>query len=866
MNPRAIHTPDRRLRVFVSSTLVELAAERTIVRRAVERLHLTPVMFELGARPYPPRDLYRAYLEQSDVFVGLYWQSYGWLAPGEDVSGLEDEFRLSSAMPRLLYVREPAPDRADRLEALLEQVRQQGSTAYTAFSDPDELERLVADDLAVLLSERFQAAVRPAPTASDHSRPGRLIEPDNPIIGREDDLAGVMGLLASPENRLVTLTGPAGVGKSRLAIELAGLLAGDYPDGVWIVLLESLRDPALVLPAIAKALGAPSAAHQEPLATLKGHLSDRRVLLVLDNFEQVPGAALDLADLLGSCPGVKALVTSRTPLLIRGEQDSMVLPLAIPDPNTAPVDQLQRSPAVRLFLIRADAVGAPTTLWDDDVRTIARICRQLDGLPLAIEFAASRARLLPPPQLLERLQHRLPLLTDGLRDAPQRHQTLRAAIDWGHDLLEPDEQVALRRLAVFTGGWTLGAGEQVLTATGPLGTDALTLLESLMLKSFIIRSALAGPEPRFAFLGTFREYARERLETSPDLEAATEAHVAHFLAFAEQAAPQTHGPDQATWLDALERDHDNLRHALHGLADRGDVDRQFRLTAALGRFWWVHCHFGEALNWLQQARERAAGVEDKVRIEVLSWLGIMAWAAGDVDLAEAAHAEALPAHRALVDHHGELMDMLTLGGVAFRRGDLDTAVGLWRELLPLAQDRGYIDLQARAHNNLAVVARLRGDLDTARASLEHAIALHRTIDPQSTAVSKGNLAGVLLDLGNLAGARELASETLRLARQFGDSRTALEAIETLAAITSAQGGPAGAAWLFAAAEAWRERLAIPRTKVEAPLYDRDVRRAREAAAEAGLTVAFDQAWREGGMVTLDDGVAVALGAPAPARG
>jgi predicted ATPase len=712
----------------------------------------------------------------------------------------------------------------------------------------------------VLLSERFQATVLPAPAAPVRSRPGRLIEPDNLLIGREDDLAAVTGLLASPGGRLVTLTGAGGVGKSRLAIELARLLADDYPDGVWIVLLESLRDPALVLPAIATVLGAASAAHSEPLAALKQHLSDRRALLVLDNFEQVTAAALDLADLLRSCPGVKVLVTSRSPLFIRGEREHPVLPLAVPDPDAASADELRRSPAVRLFLNRAEAVGASVDLPDDDIRTIARICRRLDGLPLAIELAGSRARLLPPSQLLDRLQRRLPLLTGGLRDAPRRHRTLRAAIDWGHDLLEPDEQVALRRLAVFSGGWTLGAGEEVLTATGPLGTDALTLLESLMLKSFIIRSTIAGPEPRFAFLETFREYARERLEASGDLDAATEAHAAHFLAFAEHAAPETFGPDQATWLDALERDHGNLRQALQGFADRGDVERQLRLSAALGRFWWVHCHFREALNWLRLARERSDGVQDKVRVDVLSWLGIMAWGAGDIDLAEAAHMAALPAHRALGDQHAEHIDMLTLAGVAFVRGDLDTAERRWRELLRLAEARGYTDVQARTHNNLGVVARIRGDLGTARETLEHAIALHEPIDPQSTAVSKGNLAGVLLDLGDLPRARALGTETLRLARQFGDSRTVLEALDTLAAITSAEGRPAGAAWLFAVAEAARERSGIPRTSAEAPLYHRDVRRAREAAAQTGLTVAFDQAWRRGGMATLDDGVVVALGA------
>src|SRR5687767_5576803 len=347
-----IRTPDQRLRVFVSSTLAELDEERAAVSRAIAALRLTPVLFELGARPHPPRALYRAYLAQSDIFVGLYWQRYGWIGPDMDISGLEDEFRLSHSIPRLLYVKAPAPEREPRLTAMITELQSEGADSYRPFRTPRELARLVADDLALLLSERFTSAGRVddsvAPTTPD--RPGSRSLPvtSTSLIGREQDIVNVSTLLQSPEVRLVTLTGPGGVGKTRLAIAVAERLEDRYPRGAVFVPLASITEPALVLPRIAAVAGAAVDGSREPLDVLVDHLADAPTLLVLDNLEQVVGVAPGLDRLLASCAGLAVVVTSRTALRLRSEREYPVGALTVPAFAHRPVmEQLAALPAVR---------------------------------------------------------------------------------------------------------------------------------------------------------------------------------------------------------------------------------------------------------------------------------------------------------------------------------------------------------------------------------------------------------------------------------------------------------------------------------------------------------------------------------------
>ena len=332
----AIRTPDQRLRVFVSSTLVELADERAAVARAISALGLTPVLFELGARPHPPRELYRAYLAQSDIFVGLYWQRYGWIGPDMEISGLEDEFRLSRSIPRLLYVKAPAPEREPRLTAMIEELQTEGSDSYRSFGTPRELGRLVRDDLALLLSEAFTrpdargGRTASAPSEGDGRPPRSLPMTSTSLIGREPEIDEVSGLLQSPEVRLVTLTGPGGIGKTRLAIAVGERLDDRFPKGAAFVSLAAIDAPELVLPRVAAAVGAPMEGARPALDVLIEHFADEAALLVLDNLEQIVGAAPSLDQLLARCPGVRILATSRTVLRLRAEREYAVDALTVP--------------------------------------------------------------------------------------------------------------------------------------------------------------------------------------------------------------------------------------------------------------------------------------------------------------------------------------------------------------------------------------------------------------------------------------------------------------------------------------------------------------------------------------------------------
>src|SRR6266700_6195218 len=471
--PTLIRTPEQRVRVFVSSTLDELAPERAAAREAITQLRLTPVLFESGARPYPPRELYRAYLGQSDIFLGLYWQRYGWVAPSMQVSGLEDEYQLSGEKPKLIYIKTPAPAREPRLQALLDRIRTEDTASYQKFAAPEELRERIANDLALLLTERFTSPVE-TPVAP---RPAPLPLPRSRLIDREQELAQVKTLLQEEDVGLVTLTGPGGVGKTRLALQVAADLVPQFTDGVAFISLASLKDPTLVVPTVSRALGVSQTGDDSQDERLLEYLEPRDVLLVLDNAEQLVSAAPLAAQALELAPRLKLLVTSREPLRVRDEQIVPVPPLALPDPAHIPdLDHLVQIPAVALFVERAREARPDFALASENAAPIVEICQRLDGLPLALELAAAVLSLLPPAALLARLERRLPLLTRGARDLPERQQTLRNTIAWSYDLLEAGEQQLFRLLSVFAGGFTLEAAQAVCLpdadgTSSPVQTD-----------------------------------------------------------------------------------------------------------------------------------------------------------------------------------------------------------------------------------------------------------------------------------------------------------------------------------------------------------------------------------------------------------
>ena len=607
----------------------ELAPERHAVREAIESLHLTPVMFELGARPYPPRALYRAYLEQSDVFVGLYWESYGWVAPAEEVSGLEDEYRLSGDRPKLIYIKAPAPNRQPRLTELIARI-QGADVSYRPFGSADELRTLVADDLAVLLTESFAASVEVA--VEPRSRPtAPLPRPTTRLIGRDTDVAQVLDLLVDPDVRMVTIVGPGGIGKSRLAVAVAEGAKQRYPDGVVYVELASLREPSLVLPTIAKTLGI-----EEPGTSadvlLRDQLAEARMLIVLDNMEQLAAAAGDLSNLLGSTESVQVLVTSRRILGIRAERVYSLEPLAVPADTAV-------TAAVELFLDRARSIRPSYQPSAEDLPTFAQLSRRLDGLPLAIELAAAWLRMLSPQALLQQVgQQPLEFLREGAVDLPARQRTLRDTIAWSHSLLSADCKVLFARLAVFSGSADLGAIEQVTSSEGRL--DILELIAELVDQS-LVQALGEAAEPRFGMLELIREFAGEQLKASGTADDYRARHQTYYLELAERGNVGLGTASQVEWLDRLGRENDNFRTVLRRALRREDATSALRMGRALASYWYIGGTGREGRDWMEQV----AGLPSAPRNErTVAWTiaAIEAFLLGDFEPIETGLDDALP--------------------------------------------------------------------------------------------------------------------------------------------------------------------------------------------------------------------------------
>lgn len=788
----AIRTPDHRLRVFVSSTLKELAIERKYARLAVERLHLAPVMFELGARPHPPRELYRAYLEQSDVFVGIYAERYGWVAPGEAVSGLEDEYNLAPDFPKLIYIREPAPDREPRLVDLLARVRDDDRASFKTFTTPQELRKLIEADLATLLAERFDQS-RPTPTTETNpivlgdraaSLPAALTE----LIGREAEIDGVDKLLRRPSVRLVTLIGSGGIGKTRLALEVASR-ARTIPDvEVTFVDLSSVQDAALVPNAIAEALGVLDTGDEPVVEKLKTALQERRMLIVMDNFEQVLDAAPLLIALLSVAPHVKFLVTSRSLLRVSGEHAVEVGPLELPDTarSLSPRNAMM-SASVALFVERARAVKPDFEATADNVDAIAAICVALDGVPLALELAAARIRMLPPAAILSRLDRRLSLLSGGARDLPLRQQALRSTIEWSTQLLGADEKRLLARLGVFAGGFSLDAVEFVAGEVSEPGSDTMTAL-GVLVDNSLVQELDRGDLPYYSMLATVREYALEQLEASGELDAARAAHARYFIRLAAELEDDLEGTRQRDVIALLNDDRDNLRAAARYLLDSKDMVTVAQFTWCLLIYWWVGGLLGEVRAWMEEVLAGDEPLPERTRAIALYFTrSILLWHEAN-DRVVPGLAESVDLFRHIDDRVGEgfALIFLALAVVADRKPDTARAEESLERSVQLLRNAGYRWGESMALVTLGRLALMQNAVAEAIGHFQESLTLTRKgHDDLGTTVALQHLGWAQFVNGKNVDSRMLFEESLETAAHIGHAEGVVYGLEGLTAIAAA---------------------------------------------------------------------------------
>jgi predicted ATPase/DNA-binding SARP family transcriptional activator len=729
--------------------------------------------------------------------------------------------------------------------------------------------------------------------------------PPTLFIGRVRELGQLADWLEDRHCRLLTLVGPGGVGKTRLAMEVAGQMRASFPDGVWFVNLAPLRDPDLLVSAIAQTLGVQEVAGRSLEDSLKHALRQMQILLVLDNFEQIVEAAPLVAELLAAASGLAVLATSRAPLRLSGEREVAVAPLAVPEPaQVQDVAVVRGNEAVQLFVERAQAVKADFVLSGENAVVVAAICARLDGLPLALELAAARVKLFPPQALLARLDQRLSFLTNGARDLPARQQTLRSTLEWSYDLLDPAAQTLFAQLGVFVGGWTFEAAEAVCQNDGEGQIGILEAMVALVDRS-LVRQETANGEPRFVMLETIREYALERLAVHEKLESLRERHLAYYLSLAEEAEPHLRGPEQIVWAERLEHEHDNLRTALAWAHKRrviegssmGGAPAELRLAGALFWFWDLRGYSNEGRRWLEAALAPINGpARTAARAIALYGAGGLAANQSDFAIARVRLEESVASWRELGDTRGLALALSvgnSLGWIILQEGHITAAralfvegVALWRKLgdrwglawalwglgaasqnndpaitRPLLEESVALFREVGDRNGLlftlvglGVVLRLAGDYARSSALFEESLVLgHELGNKPLISVVLQQLGKVAQGLGNEQRALTLYQESLALAGPFEQKENIAICLVGIGGIAGAVGQAECSARLLSAGETLYNAIGIPWPDLRTE-YERYLATARAQLDDT----AFAGAWSAGRAMTLEQAIDEAL--------
>lgn len=677
------------------------------------------------------------------------------------------------------------------------------------------------------------------------------------FVGREKELVDVKKLLY--DTHMLTLIGPGGTGKSRLSIQAAGELLHQYPDGVWLVELAPILDPVLVPRTTAMAMGLRDEPQRPIIDMLCDYLREKRILIILDNCEHLVDACARMVDrILHAVPSVRILASSREALGIGGEVTYRVPSLGLPDlSHLPPIESLGQYEAVKLFIDRATSAVSAFTVTNENAPALAQVCHHLDGIPLAIELAAAKIRVLSVEQIAKRLDDRFRLLTGGSRTALERHQTLRAAIDWSYNLIPPAEQILFRRLSVFVGRWTLEAAESICDDhSAPLkkGTglvqsdDVLSLMEQLINKSLVVTEEEAH-ESRYRMLETIRQYANEKLEEAGETARVRERHIAFYLRLAEEAEPKLQSEEQGQWLDQLEMEHNNLRAALEwSKAEQEGTEMELRLAGALWRFWEIRGYYAEGRAQLEAALARRHGSPTPAQAKALVGAGTLAWHQTDYVSATAFHKQALSAQRELGDRQGIAFSLNNLGAQALEQENYQQAAKWFEESLALSRELGDRRMAGYALHNLGDVARHQGDFEQASALYHESLFVFRELgDRWAISANLSWLGVVTRHLGEVDRAAAYLEESLALCRELGAKRSIAEGLEGLAGVAFARQQSSRAVQLLGAAEALRETMHSPLSPADRLEYDGIITVARAALGED----AFKAAWAAGQTMAAD---------------